>query len=93
MVMRSSMPSASIVEAVSVETGCASERASTISAWLAQASSESAHSLLGLGLLETGAETGQRRLQQLHRALLRAREAGTSAMRAKSSAAASGSAS
>ena len=46
IVMRSSMPSASSVEAVSVETGWASERASTMSAWLAQASSESAHSLL-----------------------------------------------
>ena len=58
-----------------MDSGCASERASTISDWLAHASSESAHSLLSASaFLETGAEAGQRRLQQLDGALLRARD-------------------
>ena len=69
------MPSASDIEAVSVETGWASVRASTISDWLAQASSESAHSLLSaVGFLQSGAETRERRLQQLDGALLGTRE-------------------
>ena len=92
--MRSSMPSASCVEAVSVESGCASERASTISAWLAQASSESAHSLLSASAscspVPSPVSGACSSLTERSCAL---EIAGTSAMRAKSSAAASGSAS
>ena len=92
--MRSSMPSASSVEAVSVESGCDSERASTMSDWLAHASSDSAHSLLSASAscrpVPRPVSGACKSLTERSCAL---EIAGTSAIRAKSSAAASGSAS
>ena len=75
IVMRSSMPSASSVEAVSVESGMR-ERARLDHERLAGPGElrERALVALGLGLLQPGAEAGERRLQQLDRALLRARD-------------------
>ena len=74
IVIRSSMPSAWVVETSSSDTGCASSRASAASAWTAMPSSLSALSARPRPLAEPFREAGQRRLQELHRALGRARQ-------------------
>ena len=76
IVIRSSIPSACVVETSSNETGCASSRASTAIAWIAMPYSLSALSASAGRAPRPSVEPGQGALEQLHRPLGRRRDDG-----------------